>query len=676
MSMRRSLPQVAFLSAIGLFAACNTPNQNSEPKAVPNQTLPEASPAQSNTGENLQVDRAIQALHGDDFEAAYELLQEILLEQYLDQARTLIDAEIPNPQDGLLFVDKALGIDNRSLDAILLRARGTTALGNQMIANGGNGIYIQGAFEESLDAYEQAIARMETKASALFGASRAAYQLSLFEEALAHAERGMQAIAEQGEAPELNPIPERSLAEAAYQAYTQSLVEENADRALELFTVAETALNELLGRTPSEPWAWTTLSNLYLWNEQPDAAKSALAQGLDRVPDNADLLANLVNISKSEGGLSAALLDINNFVNNHPDIAGGYWWLGSQRFEVGLEKLVESPADIEDFEAAERAFARARELDPALANNCLGYEVNCRNGIGRAHYNEGNLEAATAAYLSMNELLPRGVEWRYDGRLFSGIEGLNFVGAAYNERGDWGGAAATYELLRTLQPDAVQWANNAAFFHRDLAVELEQVGKDLCRRSISPPTEPDEVARLLELAGLEASEVTDLSTALAERSEQNLTLARATIEKSYEAYLDVERLAPDDVRLVNDSALIRVWYLYRDFDHAIELLERSIAMGTEQIQDPTLSEDDRDALENAWGDAYQNLGYLYLVNLKQPDKARPYLEKCVGLGDPRPLVTRTLIPMCDGDPDHPQLDEFRAWGRSCGEVISQQSDAK
>ena len=675
--MRRTLPFFVLLTASTLFTACAGPTKESDP-ALPPAPARVGTQGNPQQGDRLSpADAASIALAANHFEEAHTLIEGILLDRYLGEAAALLDSDEPNPQDGLLLVDKALEVNGRSLRAMLMRARGNAILGQQLIERGSNAVYIEGAFLESLNAYEAAIARSSSDPVARFGASRSAYFLRRFDEALRHAQRGMTALAESKESPVIEPLPERTLAEVSYSAYTNALLEQNdQDRAAKLFDVTEMALNELLGIQPNEPWAWSTLANLYLWDERVEEAKSSLKQGLDRVPDNGTLLARLVEVSKQNGGLSAALLDINAFVNKHPDIAGGYWWLGNQRFEVGLEKLNERPVATEDFEAAERAFARARELDPTLTDSCLGYEVNCRNGAGWALYNSDMLAEAESAFLSMNDLMPRGIEWRYEGRLFSGIDGLNFIGSRNNERGDWAGAAAIYETLRVLQPEDVQWANNAAFFHRDDAVQLELIGKDLCRRSFSPPTDPAEIEQLLQRAGLDQSATENFSEALAERSELFLTRARAIIEKSYAAYLDVERLAPGDVRLVNDSALVRVWYLYRDLDHSIEMLERCIEMGTEQIQDPTLSEDDREALENAWGDSYQNLGYLYLVCLKQPEKAKPYFEKCVGLGDPRPIVTRTLIPMCDGDPEHPQLVDFRSWGKSCSEMTTDRETAR
>ncbi len=675
--MRLNLSRPALLAASTLLAACAgqpaEPDPGPQPSAAPSTPL---SVSEDVDSEAARSSRASTALAAGEFEDAHKLIEKILLDRYLTEAAELLDAEAANPQDGLLLVDKALAVNHRSIDAMLLRARGNAILGEQLIERGSNAVYIEGAFTESLDAYEQALARLVNDPAARFGASRSAFFLRRFEEALRHAQQGMQALEQAEVAPEISPLPARTLAEVAYRAYTFALTENNEDRATTLFGVTEQALDKLLGLQPNEPWAWNTLANLYLWADRIEEAKSSLKKGLDRVPDDGDLLARLVEVSKGNGGLSAALLDINAFVNKHPDIAGGYWWLGVQRFEVGLEKLTEQPPSTDDFEAAERAFARARDLDPELTSSCLGYEVNCRNGVGWAYYNADDLEAAEEAFLSMNELMPRGIEWLFEGRLYSGIDGLNFIGSRNNERGNWAGAAAIYETLRVLQPEEVQWANNAAFFHRDDAVELEQIGKDLCRRSFSPPTDPAEIEQLLGRAGLDETATENFSQALADRAELFLNRARATIERSYEAYLDVERLAPNDVRLVNDSALIRVWYLYRDLDRAVEMLERCIAMGAEQIQDPTLSEDDRDALENAWGDAYQNLGYLYLVDLKQPEKARPYFEKCIDLGDPRPIVTRTLIPMCDGDPEHPQLVEFRSWGRSCTEMTSDRETAR
>lgn len=83
-------------------------------------------------------------------------------------------------------------------------------------------------------------------------------------------------------------------------------------------------------------------------------------------------------------------------------------------------------------------------------------------------------------------------------------------------------------------------------------------------------------------------------------------------EESFTAYRTLVDLAPDDVRALNDTALILLYHLHRDYDEAERLLQKAFALGAEQYP---ATKDDAEAeafLRSAWGDAMLNLGLLYL----------------------------------------------------------------
>lgn len=609
---------------------------------------------------------ALEALRAGDLERAHALLGRTLAERWLAQARALMEGDAPRPADALLAIDRALEVDARDAEAHALAGDAHLALAAEMIARGSSGAYVSGAFEDALRAYRASLDERPDDARAQLGAARAAHALLRFDEALDHARRGAAAV-DRGDRVE-GADAGRILAEIAYGAYADAVSRSApAERTRELYGLARTALETLLGQDSTDPWVWATLSNLHLWDGSVEEARAALVRGLDRRPGDAGLLAKLVDLARANGGSEAALLDINAFVNKHPDVAGGFWWLGVEGFGAALAAVRDGGAD--RFEAAERAFQRARELDPSLREACLGWEVVARAGTGWARYYAGDLAGAERAFLSMNDVLPNGIQWRYEGDPFlpSGIQGLNYVGDAFRAQGDLAAAAEVYEVLRGLEPDNADWANNAGLFHRDDAVALEQLGRDLCRQAASPPQEPQALARVLQRAGLPEGLEGDLSAALQARADELIARARTAAEASYAAYQDAARLAPDDVRIVNDEALVMIYYVYRDLERAKELLRRCIDMGREQIGDPSLSPDAREALENAWGDAYQNMGFLHVVHRREPELARGFLLRSLELGDPRPFVRNVLLPLCDADPDHEDLAALRAWGRPCGE---------
>ena len=332
---------------------------------------------------------------------------------------------------------------------------------------------------------------------------------------------------------------------------------------------------------------------------------------------------------------------------------------------------------------AEAHLAAARERDAGLAQECLGYEVLCRSGAAWSALDAGELDAAEGHFRSMGELLPRGLEWRYQSGgdqpdpLPSGVAGLTWVADGWAQREDWGRAALVFEELRALQPDLVDWHNNAAFFHRDAGVALEFEAQRLCaaaggalaEEALAPLRAALEIPS--ELHGT-PGEVERFQAAAAER----LTRAHEHLQQSSTAYDEAARLAAEDVRVVNDTALVLVYYLHRDLERAEDLLMRCVRLGEEQLLVGDLDEQARWELENAWGDAFQNLGVLHLVHRNDPAAARRFFERSVEIGpEPRPLVGELWLVLCDrieagADPaealsEAPESRAILHWGAPC-----------
>ena len=122
------------------------------------------------------------------------------------------------------------------------------------------------------------------------------------------------------------------------------------------------------------------------------------------------------------------------------------------------------------------------------------------------------------------------------------------------------------------------------------------------------------------------------------------------MEQSFRAYADAARIAPDDIRIANDAGSILTRYLQRDPVEAERYLLQAARLGEAQVpelerkiaqagQDPAERKRRANALENvesALGDAYQNLGVLYLSLRGDPKTARAWFEKSLATGpDPR-----------------------------------------
>jgi tetratricopeptide (TPR) repeat protein len=121
-------------------------------------------------------------------------------------------------------------------------------------------------------------------------------------------------------------------------------------------------------------------------------------------------------------------------------------------------------------------------------------------------------------------------------------------------------------------------------------------------------------------------------------------------ERSYAHYQKAVELSPDDARIVNDCGLMLVYHLNRDFERARQLFDRAIAIGQAQLDalpreeplregatpDQRTADErdarkrDREALEEAVGDAYQNIAVMLKEHMKQPFEAwRSFCENAV-----------------------------------------------
>ncbi len=99
-------------------------------------------------------------------------------------------------------------------------------------------------------------------------------------------------------------------------------------------------------------------------------------------------------------------------------------------------------------------------------------------------------------------------------------------------------------------------------------------------------------------------------------------------EASWDAYKRAAAIATDDPRILNDAALIDVYYLKRNPKEAERMLRQAIEAGDAKMaDDPPTERDAKNALEEAIGDSYMNLGVLLMEDEKRWDEAQDLLEK-------------------------------------------------
>ncbi len=533
----------------------------------------------------------------------------------LDRARVFLAQS--KPQDALEAIDQVLADERthptaRTLHGVamlqLARVDGESAL----------------VYADALHDFEAALAVQES-ALALAGASRAARMAGEPDKALDFAQRAQRAAAgaaiESGE--DLRPA--KLTVEAAFDVYLrqkQSGGDSSAAR-----TALTQHLDSYVAHESADTWALVQRANLCEWEQDPAGAAAALEQALVLDVREEALHNRLVAQARAVGQSAAVLAAYDRIAAAHPKAALPEWYRAQEYFSRAAAALQAGSNAEPDFVQAERHFAACREREPGYQKTCHDYEIVCRGGVGWARLAAEDLAASEAAFRSMVEIQAGGLEWSMLPSLRSGVDGLAFVADAWQRRGDdpenLGHAARLFEELLALRATDAAFANNAGFFHREAAVGLEFL------------------ARRAELAAKAQSDPTQLEQGRA-RAEQLRKQARDHVQRSLAAYREAIRRAPTDVRYLNDCALIMVYHAREHADEARKILHEAIALGQQQLADLSLDAGARDALQEAWGDAHQNMGLLDLLVAKDAAGARTWFQKCFEIG-PKPRVNRAWV---------------------------------
>ena len=580
-------------------------------------------------------------------DAAPETIEEVVDAAALtDQARELADAG--QPYEALVLLDEAQAAAPE--DARVWYTRGVAAF-----AAGGLGQSAMDFYVDAQGAFERA-AELGYGADAYLGASRAARMSLETERALELARAGEEAAADPAALEQ--PLV-RTLVEALFGVYVQR--RQAQEDASALFLELEDRLSAATVADASDAWAWTQLANLYQWEGQSEPAFEAARRVLDLSPEDSTAHERAAGFARATGGREAVLGMYAEFDAAHEGNALSAWYQASELFGQAVSDLQASRPSIDGFQAARAQYQRCRELEPTYEATARGYEVMCQNGVGWALYGERDLEGALEAFLATEDVIEGGMEWQLEGQLSSAVIGLQFVADQYVQRGEGefdltgkAEAAEIFDLLREYKPDDPDFANNAGFFHRDTCVILELMARTADRHARGEKLVRKDPAGDIESATFEIVqfEITEEERAEALSDAEELrTAAQDHAAKSEAAYVAAAALAPEDVRVQNDAAVVMVYHTRRDVPATRALLERAIEMGERQVQDPELSPEDLDSLLEAWGDAYQNLGLLELTMADDPQAARVAFEKAFEIG-PRPRVDRgwvenVALPVCD-----------------------------
>ncbi|MEM9799681.1 MAG: tetratricopeptide repeat protein [Planctomycetota bacterium] len=611
-----------------------------------------------------RVEEAIDALRRGAIGDARALVDALFVDERARTAASLVNEG--RSLEAIAAIDAALEVDDLEdeREASLLVLRGRAAFDAAA-----SDLRYASLYEEALSNFEDA-ARQGAGVGAALRASRAARMVGDGDRALELARSSVEWIdGAPGRADELDvdqPFA-RTWSEAAFGSYVAAQTsgeegeEADATRA-SLFAETRAALERAIGEQPTDPWAYRELAKLFQWEERGDDALKTLDSAVTIFPDDEathTAFARMVGdraeaTARANGADDAAAIDARydavigryaEFRATHPENPFGYWYGGFEAFYRAVDGF-ETAADVSEYDAsgfvaAEALFQGCRERAAEFSDACIDYEILCRLGAGWSLYRAEKDEEAVRTFFSTEDLRTLGSESNLAGRaagldmtlanadgstrLPSALAGLDFVTRRLQEdptdREGVTRAAALGDRMFAARPDNENLANNAGFLNRDAGVLWET---DARRRFHDAETDEDRAA-----------------------AEASRARAQELMEKSWSAYQVAAGLLPDDVRVVNDAGLVMAYYLRTDAEAAERYFLDAATDGEVQLREE-MPEDERLALEEAYGDAHQNMGIIEMTLRGRPELARDWFVKSLEIGPPSRNWLRTdVLPLLD-----------------------------
>jgi len=320
-------------------------------------------------------------------------------------------------------------------------------------------------------------------------------------------------------------------------------------------------------------------------------------RALQKAPDDAALLEAVIDTGAKAGQLPVAV----DALAKRSD-ATGLWYAGKARFWLAdVERQAGKNADAQKtLDAARTAFTASMQKNNAYRDSCEQWIAMVLGKKGNIAFWSDDLANAETWLLESVKARPDQIETKL-GMEETTKTGLMRVADKHFKKNDLGKVEAIYRTASDAANSDSDLLNNAGLFARDHGNQLERDGKQ--------------------------------------------KEAMAMYEQSYKAYRRAQQLDPANVRLRNDCALIAIYYLERDWDLSKQLLDSAIADGDKTLRDnPPSDANDKQQLEEAVGDCYENLALWHLKHGKDGAAAKAAAERSTKYhpGERRPGALKHL----------------------------------
>lgn len=384
-------------------------------------------------------------------------------------------------------------------------------------------------------------------------------------------------------------------ANAAARAYAAQKAAGEADD--ELLAQARASFRLLEDKGALDGPLMELWSNTELWAGAPAAAVSVWVRAVRRSPDDQALLGRLVDTAHAQDQLPLAIEALADRTD-----ATALWYLGRARYLLaGREREAQKVDDaLKTLDRSIAAFEASMAKNAGFRASCEKWIAMCLGKKGNVAFWNDDLENAEKWLLAAAERWPGGISEDLGMSETTKI-GILRVADKHFQQGDLGKVEAIYRAAAAHADSDLDLLNNAGLFARDYGNQLERQGK--------------------------------------------AEAAMEMYEQSYKAYRRAQQLDPTNVRLRNDCALIAIYHLERDWDEMKRLLESAIEHGEAQLRDnPPASAEDRQNLDEAVGDCYENLALWHIKHSKdgQAAKAAALKSQQHWPGERRPGARRHL----------------------------------
>jgi hypothetical protein len=337
------------------------------------------------------------------------------------------------------------------------------------------------------------------------------------------------------------------------------------------------------------------------WAEDFKAGVRIASRGAKAFPAATELLQVVLDAAGNEPALATTAYQSLTQPNDPPGHrALIQWYLGRGRFATANQARQTGKFDAatSEFQKAEQCFQTAKQQNPDFADSSDQWSCLCK--VGQAAVLRAQSKYDEAMVLALDAL-----KTRPDIRANEIDEGISAksellrLGGYFYQKGELTVAEKLFREATALAADDLDFANNHGLFARDLGTRT-----------------------------------------------RNPMDANDLFKASYASYLRAAHLAPDDPRQLNDCALVMIYHVGTDLDGAETQLTKAIQLAERQLAEaPPADAQELASLQEALGDCYENLGYLYIEHRPKldPKKARAALEKAKAFPPaPRAAVQRLM----------------------------------